>query len=252
MNAHDREKLARDASGGLLEPLMCWLTYVSGGYDQDGLWQPASRLSLDQCIEILERLSERQLAELRWRGLIPPLASDSDESDALADDFNPILHHTPSGALVVHTELDDRTLYQLDDEAICVWDNELELLNATGFPNCWPDVMAVLWRSIAPALDRQTTAQRLRDIIAVLSTSTLDPATQLAQVRELAIWPFAADELVVELVQAESDLIRTACAAVQRGSQDHDLAAAVRTYQAATERAFRAGALLRERTISPS
>jgi hypothetical protein len=128
---------------------------------------------------------------------------------------------------------------------------ELELLSLAGFPCRWHDVLAVLWRHIAPAVEEHTLAARLRDISAIVH-SLHDPLAQLLQVRELVFSPAEGDSHVARLVEAERAVIQAAHAAVQDGWQDSDLAVAVRTLQGAIDDALRAGAIPDGRPILPS
>jgi hypothetical protein len=150
-----RDQLARDAWSGW-QPRFLELLEFLDGQTQGGQWCPAKGMSKTRCVERVNRLSDQELEALIWRGIIPPPEDMWEQPAPFPRSATATVWWTPRGGRVIEDPALDHCLYGVlsgDGVELRLRPGELDLLRAAGFPRCWPDVLAVLWRQLTQPTD---------------------------------------------------------------------------------------------------
>ncbi|HEU4322905.1 MAG TPA: hypothetical protein VFS21_07115 [Roseiflexaceae bacterium] len=222
----NRDRLAEELFQDKWPFLRRWLEYFEG-QDADGRRQPSTTMDLARCVEILHRLSQRQIDELCWRGIIPNcqgfIVHMSNQAVPL-----PCIGRE---LFVIHDPLFEQVFYDLlgINGLLRLRSGELERLEAAGYPDTIDGVLDVLWDRIAPVQFRQqphSAAEALRDLAAVLHTGRADEAT-FEHLRELLPPHLADAEVRARAIDAERRVLTLAIRATEKDGADPELVEAV-------------------------
>ncbi|HEU4322903.1 MAG TPA: hypothetical protein VFS21_07105 [Roseiflexaceae bacterium] len=185
----------------------------------------------------VDALTEPQLEELWWRGLVPPPGARFQIIQPFSRSSQAQLMRAKSGVRVVDDPLFEQRLYLLPTgEEVRLRLGELEQLASAGYPATRKGLIRVLCPIIGPSSIEinYSVPMRLRAISAALHTSTdLEPAELLDQLRKLVLPPSPADHALVWLLRAEHDLLELMHELVGLDTSDHILAHRVRAWRAA-------------------
>lgn len=140
-----RERLACEAVGCHRVLFLRWASYYDG-FERYDEWCP-DEPSDDRLLEIIRELSEEQLDELSYRGLI---AWRFDGDDTLLQQTAVGVYLGPKGAKITYDLETQTTRYHLFLESIFLLPGDLEVLALANFPSRPDDMFAALWRRIAP------------------------------------------------------------------------------------------------------
>jgi hypothetical protein len=230
-----RHQLAHVAPGGRFPLFTAWLrrrwTHQHRESPLEPIIQPA-----DYAILTLA-LTDDQIEDLWWRGIIPPPGSPVGELHPFPHSSHARKLVLLNGVQVVDDPVFEQQLYQLPSgEAIRLRLGELEQLAEAGYPATPGQVVMVLWQEIGSlsAEPHYRLASRLRAICAALYTpSNQEPAAVLDQLRALLPPSSSADDTFLWLLNAEHHLLKYVAELLRDEEGDGELFLLIRAWRVA-------------------
>jgi hypothetical protein len=180
-----------------------WLEHLEG--KNQGLENPVE-LDPEHCITLVRCLTDSQLDDLCWRGLIPTPCRRLGHLAPFPISLTALQLYMRKDVLVVRDQLYEQTIYRLLNQGIQIRlrRGELERLAAADYPSSMDVVLTLLWDHIAPADGSVTLKQKEKRVVAA-EQEVVEKATVFALVSKQA--PLAVEQARSELLEAVEELL---------------------------------------------